>query len=302
MIKNTTTDVIKRMAGSEGLILQGCEGDPAEWLERINNELAKHGAFKNGFMFKDAYVFEHGRAINILFPVESIEDNFYLLNLEAWQYFSYTEYGGTWLSDYLPNRLGIDIDAPAPWTIRVEFGFVGENNERLSEFLDYPAPQEKIDRLKKKAGVNELLDQVFYIESMETVIPGLEAALPDALDTGDINRLAKAIRDMNNEEREKFTDIIAAKQYYGGIREITNLAENLDSHELKSPPLRVYMENVHDDSISGFTMPLPATPEMFQGFFKDAEITGWQDLEIVEVYSDINGLDVALPILYVEHW
>ncbi|MCL2078738.1 MAG: antirestriction protein ArdA [Oscillospiraceae bacterium] len=60
------------------------------------------------------------------------------------------------------------------------------------------------------------------------------------------------------------------------------------------PTLQVYIENVHDDSIGGFTMPLPATPEMFQKFFDGAEITGWQDLEIVEVYSDIGGLGETL--------
>ena len=61
-----------------------------------------------------------------------------------------------------------------------------------------------------------------------------------------------------------------------------------------NPPLRVYIENVHDDRIGGFTMPLPAKPEMFQGFFEGAEITGWQDIEIVELYSDIDGLGKIL--------
>jgi hypothetical protein len=57
-----------------------------------------------------------------------------------------------------------------------------------------------------------------------------------------------------------------------------------------SYPLRVYIENVHDDRIGGFTIPLPTTPEALQPFFDGTEITGWQDIVIAEVLSDIKGL------------
>ena len=60
------------------------------------------------------------------------------------------------------------------------------------------------------------------------------------------------------------------------------------------PPLQVYIWNVHDDRIGGFTMPLPATMEELQPFLDSAEITGWQDVEILEVSSDISGLGEAL--------
>jgi hypothetical protein len=61
-----------------------------------------------------------------------------------------------------------------------------------------------------------------------------------------------------------------------------------------SHPLRVYIENVHDDRIGGFTMPLPTTPESLQPFFEGAEITGWHDMGILEVMSDTDGLGEVL--------
>ena len=88
------------------------------------------------------------------------------------------------------------------------------------------------------------------------------------------------------------------KTVRGVIEKVTGQAlapANQEEHTTPSySPLRAYIENAHDDSIGGFTMPLPATPEMFKEFFDGAEITGWQDLEIVEVYSDINGLGEIL--------
>ena len=53
-------------------------------------------------------------------------------------------------------------------------------------------------------------------------------------------------------------------------------------------PLRLYIGNIHDENIGGFTILLPTTPEVLRPFLDGAEITGWQDMEIVEVTAD-NG-------------
>ena len=37
-ISTVTTDDLRRMNGKEGLVLQGCGGDPQEWLDGINKE------------------------------------------------------------------------------------------------------------------------------------------------------------------------------------------------------------------------------------------------------------------------
>jgi len=39
MIHNINTEELKRMAGSDGLILQGCGGPAEDWLKGINEIL-----------------------------------------------------------------------------------------------------------------------------------------------------------------------------------------------------------------------------------------------------------------------
>ena len=56
------------MGIQEGLILQGCGGDPQEWLDGINQILTDEGILKKGTRFKEAYTFEHDGLICLLFP------------------------------------------------------------------------------------------------------------------------------------------------------------------------------------------------------------------------------------------
>ena len=42
-ISTVTTDDLRRMNGKEGLVLQGCGGDPQEWLDGINELLTDEG-------------------------------------------------------------------------------------------------------------------------------------------------------------------------------------------------------------------------------------------------------------------
>ena len=39
---------LRKMSDREGLILQGCGGDPQEWLDGINEMLADAGILRNG--------------------------------------------------------------------------------------------------------------------------------------------------------------------------------------------------------------------------------------------------------------
>ena len=42
-ISTVTTDDLRRMNGKEGLVLQGCGGDPREWLDAVNKLLTERG-------------------------------------------------------------------------------------------------------------------------------------------------------------------------------------------------------------------------------------------------------------------
>ena len=52
-VKDITTDDLRRMKNSEGIIFQGCGGEPQEWIDGINSELTKAGILLNGTKFTD---------------------------------------------------------------------------------------------------------------------------------------------------------------------------------------------------------------------------------------------------------
>ncbi|MDR1210156.1 MAG: hypothetical protein LBK41_07600 [Clostridiales bacterium] len=119
-IKHITADDLRNMTGSEGLILQGCGGDPAEWANGINAEFTENGILLDGSQFTDISVFEHGGLTNIMFGMDdSIELD--IGEMATWRLRTHGAFGGTWLSDYLPNILGVGVreieyepDEPAP--------------------------------------------------------------------------------------------------------------------------------------------------------------------------------------------
>ena len=43
-IENITAASLRRMNGREGLVLQGCCGDPREWLDAVNKLLTEGGS------------------------------------------------------------------------------------------------------------------------------------------------------------------------------------------------------------------------------------------------------------------
>ena len=104
MIQRIKAEDLRKMSGKEGLILQGCGGEPQEWLDGINDLLTKEGILLNGTRFENAYVFEKDRLTNILFPIENVEVD--INKMISWRILSHGTFGGTWLSDYVPNNLG----------------------------------------------------------------------------------------------------------------------------------------------------------------------------------------------------
>ena len=104
-IQKITKEQLRRMGDQEGLVLQGCGGDPQEWLDGINQILTDEGILKKGARFEEAYTFEHDGLTCLLFPFKegmAIE----MGRLAMWRLQTHPHFGGTWLSDYVPNRLG----------------------------------------------------------------------------------------------------------------------------------------------------------------------------------------------------
>lgn len=92
------------MTGQEGLVLQGCGGDLKEWLDGINGLLTEEEILRNGTVFTEAYAFRHDGLTNLLFPFRDGVD-IDAGRLAVWRLATHEQFGGTWLSDYIPNQL-----------------------------------------------------------------------------------------------------------------------------------------------------------------------------------------------------
>lgn len=120
-VNTITTEALRRMTDTEELILQGCGGDLAEWVTGINEMLTQDGILLNGSEFTNCSAFEYDGVTCLLFPFEGVRLD--VGKLAMWRLKTYGNFGGTWLSDYVPNRLG---------------GFAGEpaQQENMSEEYD----------------------------------------------------------------------------------------------------------------------------------------------------------------------
>ncbi len=104
-IKTIQAEELRTMGDKEALILQGCGGSLDEWVDGINDMLTQEGILKEGSRFTDCTTFEHDGVTCLLFPMtEDVKLD--VGRLAAWRLSTYGSFGGTWLSDYVPNKLG----------------------------------------------------------------------------------------------------------------------------------------------------------------------------------------------------
>lgn len=103
-INKITADDLCGMENQEGLVLQGCGGGPEEWADGINQMFTEEGILLEGTEFTEVSVFEHDGLACILYPFEDVK--LAMGKLAMWRLQTHETFGGTWLSDYVPNRLG----------------------------------------------------------------------------------------------------------------------------------------------------------------------------------------------------
>lgn len=121
-IEKITTEDLRRMKDQEGLILQGCGGDLNEWVDGINQLLTANGCLREGTQFQKISTFDQDGLTCLLFHfTEDVKLN--VGKLAAWRLVSHEQFGGTWLSDFVPNRLG---------------GFARDQPEKVQQKPDCP--------------------------------------------------------------------------------------------------------------------------------------------------------------------
>lgn len=109
-LKQITTTELCKMVGTEGLVLQGCGGNLQEWVDGINELFTDEGILRNGDSFKKVSVFEHEGNMNMLFHMDGVDLD--VGRLAIWRLATRETFGGAWLSDYVPNRLGGFLQEP----------------------------------------------------------------------------------------------------------------------------------------------------------------------------------------------
>lgn len=103
-IKNITTNDLRKMNNKEGLILQECGGEVKEWVDGINDILTENGILLDDTKFDNVSVFQNDGVTCILYPFDNVHLD--VGKLSMWRLQSYTAFAGTWLSDYVDNKLG----------------------------------------------------------------------------------------------------------------------------------------------------------------------------------------------------
>ena len=111
-IKHIDCYELRNMKDKEGLIIQGCGGDLNEWTDGINEMLTESGILADETKFTEVYEFQNEGLTCLMFPFDD-KVKIEIGKLAMWRLQTHEQFGGTWLSDYVPNRLG---------------GFVGQEN------------------------------------------------------------------------------------------------------------------------------------------------------------------------------
>lgn len=176
-IHSLTTDDLRRMKDQEGLILQGCGGDPQAWVDGVNSLFTAAGILRanSAFRVEDVSSFQHDGLTCLLFPFEGVRLD--IGRLAMWRLRTYDQFGSTWLSDYVHNKLGGFImeqerKKPAMSLIGHDgniFSIMGRASGLLKDAGQEERSAEMIRRVTSSRNYNEALHIIS--EYVETELP-----------------------------------------------------------------------------------------------------------------------------------
>ena len=180
VVKQIAAEDLRHMNNQEGLILQGCGGDLREWLDGINDQLAEAGILLDGSRFKSVSVFQQGGLTNLLFPFEGVKLD--MGKLAMWRLQTHGQFGGTWLSDYVPNRLGGFIQTPPLQKPKMElmghdsniFSIMGRASFLLQMAGMNAKNKEMVDRVTSCTDYDKALNIISEYVDTELSTPSIE--------------------------------------------------------------------------------------------------------------------------------
>ncbi len=110
---------------------------------------------------------------------------------------------------------------------------LGRYNEGYldGEFLKLPATTEEVQALFQRIHVDGVRYEEIFITDYETDIPGLYDCLSEYANLDELNYLAALLDDLDEGDREKFEATLSYGDYTGSLKDLINLAQNLDCYE-----------------------------------------------------------------------
>ncbi|OPX92580.1 MAG: Antirestriction protein (ArdA) [Pelotomaculum sp. PtaB.Bin104] len=110
---------------------------------------------------------------------------------------------------------------------------LGRYNEGYldGEYLKLPATTEDVQALLKRIHVDGIRYEEVFITDYETDISGLYNCLGEYESIDELNYLASLLDDMDKGEQAKFEAALSYGDYTGSVKDLINLAQNLDCYE-----------------------------------------------------------------------
>ena len=149
-------------------------------MDGINELLTQAGILQAGSAWKAeaVRVFQHDGLTNLLFPFADVSLD--MGRLAMWRLQTHEQFGGTWLSDYVPNRLGGFIQEQRPAKPKMAlagrdgniFSIMGTASQLLQMAGMHDQNREMIDRVTSCSDYNQALHIISeYVETELSTAP-----------------------------------------------------------------------------------------------------------------------------------
>lgn len=118
---------------------------------------------------------------------------------------------------------------------------LGRYNEGYLDgaYLKLPAEKEDVQALLKKIHVDGVRYEEIFITDYETDVPGLYDCLGEYESIDELNHLAHVLQEVEDQhDMDKFAAAVELGNHTGSIRELINLAQNLDCYYFFYPDIK----------------------------------------------------------------
>ena len=132
--------------------------------------------------------------------------------------------------------------------------------ELVGEYLKFPTTPEEVQALLKRIGIDGVRYEEIFITDFDGDVLGLYDHLGEYENIDELNHLACVISELDQSDLEKFEAVIDSGEYTGSVKELINLAQNLDCFEFYPGVTddetlgRIYVEDIPDEH-KVFSMP-----------------------------------------------